>query len=134
MITLDEYLMGRDKLYPDELTPQLLENARLTIAKVNSFLYIAKSKGVLTLTPILTSGWRPQGINSRVKGAAKRSLHLTCQAIDLNDKHGQIDDFAFNNQRVLVDLGLYLEHPDATPNWCHLQTKPPRSGNRVFRP
>jgi hypothetical protein len=35
---------------------------------------------------------------------------------------------------VLRDLGLWMEHPDKTPTWLHIQTVPPGSGNRVFWP
>jgi hypothetical protein len=38
------------------------------------------------------------------------------------------------NLAVLEELQLWLEHPDATPGWCHLQILPPRSGRRVFYP
>lgn len=41
--------------------------------------------------------------------------------------------------RILADadlerFGLYREHPDSTPGWCHLTDRPPRSGKRTFVP
>lgn len=34
----------------------------------------------------------------------------------------------------LEEHGLYREHPDSTPTWCHLTTRAPRSGRRTFHP
>lgn len=73
-------------------------------------------------------------VNTAVPGAAKNSKHIVCQAIDLNDHDGRLDAWCLANLDALEELGLWLEHPDATPGWCHLQTQPPRSGNRVFEP
>ena len=55
-------------------------------------------------------------------------------AVDLYDPYGEIDKWCMDNKTVLAEFGVWLEHPDATPGWCHLQVVPPRSGNRVFRP
>jgi hypothetical protein len=60
---------------------------------------------------------------------------MQCLAIDLEDVDGTLDKWCFANASlVLRDLALWLEHPDATPTWTHVQLKPPGSGNRVFRP
>jgi len=69
-----------------------------------------------------------------VPGAAKGSKHLSCQAIDLEDRDGRLDAWCMAHLGVLEELQLWLEHPDATPGWCHLQILPPRSGLRVFYP
>jgi len=82
----------------------------------------------------VTSGWRPATINATVPGAAHGSKHLSCLAIDLEDRNGALDAWCLAHPDVLEELGLWLEHPDATPGWCHLQTQPPRSGSRVFYP
>ena len=74
-------------------------------------------------------------INESTPGAAVRSLHITCQAVDLYDPDGSLDAWLLDNaDTVLKDLGLWLEHPAATKGWAHVQTKPPRSGRRVFYP
>ena len=57
------------------------------------------------------------------------------EAVDLHDPNGAIARWCMaSNHSTLADLGLWIEHPDYTPGWCHLQTRPPRSGSRVFVP
>lgn len=127
-LKLADYYMGRDKLHRAELTRELRANARETLRRVNRLL---RRAGMIRE---VTSGWRPAAINATVPGAATGSRHLSCLAIDLEDRNGTLDAWCMANLAVLEELGLWLEHPAATPGWCHLQTQPPRSGNRVFNP
>jgi hypothetical protein len=127
-LKLADYYMGRDKTHRGELTRELRANARETLRRVNRLLRLAG------LMRKVTSGWRPASVNAAVPGAAKNSKHLSCLAIDLEDRNGALDAWCLVHPDVLEDLGLWLEHPDATPGWCHLQTQPPRSGSRVFYP
>jgi hypothetical protein len=140
-VTVDEYLMGRGSLFPDELTGEIRKNAEETVKLVNALLAVMEAEGMpfekhpQTLS-LVASGWRPPQINGQVKGAAPKSKHMTGQAVDLYDPNGDIDDFLLSGQgqRVLASLGLYIEHPACTKAWSHIQTVPPRSGNRVFYP
>lgn len=141
MITVADYLMGRDALYPLAMTPALRANAVRTVELVNKLLVLANVAGVpMPVNPatgtVVASGWRPPAVNAATAGASKTSMHMTCEACDLYDPAGRIDAWLMtaDGQRVLTDLGLWLEHPDATPKWSHVQVRPPRSGNRVFRP
>ena len=127
-LKLADYYMGRDREFHAELTPELRANARETVRRVNRLL---KRAG---FTRRITSGWRPAAVNAAVPGAAKGSKHISCIAIDLEDKDGALDAWCMAHLDVLEEIGLWLEHPDATPDWCHLQTLPPRSGNRIFEP
>ena len=138
MITLTEYLMGRDASHRLDFSPAIRRNALVTVERANKLLALAKGAGVRiqaradgTLT---NSGWRPPAINRQTPGAASGSLHMTGEAIDLHDPTGQLARWCQQATGVLVDVELWLEHPDFTPGWCHLQTRPPGSGNRVFRP
>ena len=139
MITLTQYFMGRDITHEHALGSDLRENARRTVAAANSLLLFAKGAGVV-LKPgsdwgMVRSGWRPAAINAATPGASRTSLHMRCMAIDLEDVDHTLAVWCnANASTVLRDLGLWLEHPDHTPTWCHVQTKPPGSGNRVFRP
>lgn len=45
----------------------------------------------------------------------------------------QFEDGAGGNSK-LAEHGLYREHPDDTPGWCHLTTRAPASGHRTFHP
>jgi len=118
--------MGRDKTH--ELTPELEDNAKETVRRVN--LLLDKSgfdRGV-------RSGWRPADINANTPHAAPNSKHITCEACDIDDTYGSLGNWCLNNLPVLELLGLWMESTDATPTWVHVQTKPPHSGKRVFQP
>lgn len=127
-LKVTDYYMGRDRDYRGELTRELRANARETVRRANRLM---KRAGLFRK---VTSGWRPAALNATVPGAAKGSKHISCLAIDLEDRDGRLDAWCMAHLDVLEEIGLWLEHPDATPDWCHLQTLPPRSGNRVFEP
>lgn len=114
-ITLADYYMGRDSLYAHELTPELAANAQQTVACANELLRRAG------LRRAVNSGWRPAAVNATVKNAAKKSKHMLCLAIDINDDDGALDAWCMAHPEVLEELGLWLEHPSATPGWCHVQ-------------
>ena len=132
MITLDDFFMGRDKIYPP--SHELIGNARVTVDRANLLLaqYYAANPGADRAH--VTSGYRPPAINADTPGAAVRSRHMTCQAVDLTDPDGLLDDWCYDNPAVLASIGLWQEHPSATKGWCHVQIVPPRSGKRVFYP
>jgi hypothetical protein len=82
----------------------------------------------------LTSGYRPDAINAKVPGAAKKSHHRICAAADIADPDGKLAAFCLADLPMLEHLGLWLEDPAHTKGWVHLQLFPPKSGNRVFKP
>lgn len=125
MITLKEYLMGRDVQYPLSLEQAL--NAASLLAAIN---YV---RGVYGKAMSVSSGYRPGHFNKAAGGAAKSS-HLTCEAIDISDTDGSFAKWCLDNIPVLEKAGLYLENPDYTKGWVHLQTREPGSGNRIFNP
>lgn len=131
MITLHDYWMGRDLLWPAQLVPQIQINAEETVRKAN--LLILRYQGHYEGRKV-NSGWRPPQVNANTPGAALRSKHMTGQAIDISDPDGDLDEWCLENPQALAELGLWLEHPSATKGWCHVQTIPPRSGNRIFYP
>lgn len=138
MITVKQYFMDRDNEYRMELTDAMRANAETIVHKANLLLNMAINDRVfLSLNSnksFVRSGWRPKEINARTPGAAVMSKHMTCEAIDIEDIEGDLDEWCMNHQDVLEELGLWMEHPSATKSYCHLQTKPPRSGKRVFYP
>jgi hypothetical protein len=129
-ITVPEYLMGRDKQEP--LTQTQEANMQNLLHRVNLLLMV-----VDTLLPkyrtAVSSGYRPPSVNRRV-GGAPNSAHLTCEAVDLRDMGGTLGKFLRGRQDLLVLYGLYMEDPSVTTTWVHLQTRPTKSGNRVFKP
>jgi Peptidase M15 len=126
MITLEEYLMGRDVQYP--ISDQFRENAQKTVEAANSLL------SVLGLVRGVRSGYRPKEINAQIKGAAPDSKHMTCQAIDIEDNDGKLKSLCLKNLIALEHLNLWMEAPEATPTWVHVQIISPKSGHRVFIP
>lgn len=128
-MTLDDYFMGRDKQFPEELSEQLHANAEITVERVNALL------AVFGENRKVTSGWRPMAINAATSGAAIKSKHMSCQACDLEDPDGDLDDFCMDKLGLILEsIGLWLEHPASTKGWCHVQIVPPKSGRRIFYP
>lgn len=129
-LSLETYLMGRDKLYPDEWNSEFEANALVLIRQVNSLLE-ALSWGPISVS----SGWRPLAINTQASGA-KRSLHLIGKAVDIVDKEAALKRAILERTELLKDFALWLEHPDSTPGWAHLDTCTTRTDRpiRIFKP
>lgn len=80
----------------------------------------------------VNSGYRNPEHNKKI-GGAPRSNHLLCSAIDLGDKDGSLKAWlTANDNEMLEKFDLYMEHPDDTKTWAHVQINPPKSGKRVF--
>ena len=134
MITVDEYLTHWKKRYghatvpEDELTQEMVANAERTVAAANKLLEaFGEDRDI-------TSGWRPVAVNRLVPGAALRSNHTQCLAVDIADPDGDLDDWCINHPAQMVTLGLWQEHPATTKGWTHVQIVPPKSKRRVFCP
>lgn len=138
MITLLDFYMGRDIKYRLELTPEIEQNAIVTIMRVNMLLSLFYATFPHIEHRVVNSGWRPVSVNQATPGAAIRSKHITGEACDLGDIDGALDTWIMENPEVLEECGLWHEHPAATKGWCHLQTSPYRSWtagkSRTFYP
>lgn len=75
-------------------------------------------------------GWTPPEI---ARGASN-SPHYDGNAIDRFDPKRQLMRWCLKNVQKLVDLGVYMEHPQWTSVWCHFQRVPPRSHSRWYVP
>jgi len=121
---------------------------RLPAATQENLLYLASKCNLLEIAfehdLTITSGYRSPEDQYRIyreKGVTDTSKvpmgssHLKGLACDFADTHGLLDLFlSRNNGEMLVKLGLYLEHPDSTPGWTHIQLNAPKSGKRIFYP
>lgn len=136
MLTLKQYFMGRDATYSDQLTDTVYANAAITVQKANRVLALFYAAHPNAAKRGVNSGWRPPAVNAGVKNAAPKSLHMRAMAIDVSDDDEALDRWCMTlaGRKAMTDAGLWLEHPSATPRWCHWQTVAPRSGNRVFYP
>jgi hypothetical protein len=146
MITLEDYWTGpggvrRDQVYSLALTHDIVENAVRWVDVANKLIERLELYGVMvdrnpSTGTQLNSGWRPPAVNAAVPTASKTSLHMVGLAGDVHDENNRIDTFLMTpaGQSLLIELGVWLEHPDSTPQWSHWQIVPPHSGNRVFKP
>ena len=125
-ISLEAYLMGRDKEYPP--TAEMLSGANTLLLRVEALFY---DLGIELTDEDLSSGYRP-GKYNKAAGGSPRSAHLHCVALDLKDRTRKFRDAILAAPHLLEKHGLYLEDPKHTPTWIHLQTRPTRK--RIFIP
>lgn len=129
-ISKSEILMGRDKTHLLEYTQEVSNNIDKLLIAINKF------RAAYGKPMSVSSGWRPASINTSVGGASK-SNHVLGLACDFKDPDGAIDAFAVECDKngKLKEWGLWLEHPDSTKGWCHLDIK--NRGDRksnIFKP
>lgn len=128
-LTRDDILMGRDREYP--LTPILEENLQRLLAAVNHLQLLYRQRFGEDRKFVPTSGYRP-GHYNRAAGGTPNSAHLHCMALDIADPGGHIAKWIMENRNVLAECNLWLEHPDYTRGWVHVDIR--RRPNRVFIP
>lgn len=121
MITRDEILMSRDKVFP--LSKTLGSNLTKLLAAVN------KLRTLYGKPMYVSSGYRPGHYNTDAAGAAG-SPHVTCEAVDFKDSDKKLKEWI--TPEVLIECGLYQEDPSRTPTWLHVQIRP--TSRRVFKP
>lgn len=128
-LTRDDILQGRDKDFP--LTPAMEENLKVLLERVNLLeeAYPAESGYRFKVN----SGYRPPPINKAV-GGAKRSAHLTCEAVDLADPDRKLAKWCSENLDILEYIGLCMEAHTATIGWLHVDTREryDKNGKRVY--
>ena len=128
-ITLEQYLMGREKTYASELSQDIINNINELLDKVNCLLFELKVEKVS-----VSSGWRPAAVNAATAGSAKKSLHMTGKAVDILDSSDQqLAHLVLSKPELLKTYGLWVEDPASTKgkntNWVHLDI-----GTRSDRP
>lgn len=70
----------------------------------------------------------------------ENSSHKEARGVDDFDPGDELDKWlnqfedGKGGNSKLESYGLYREHPDDTPGWCHLTTRAPHSGHRTFKP
>lgn len=126
--------------YPERVakwppTRMMLNDAQVLAERVTQLL-VSYSSSVPACVPELevSSGYRPEEVNSTIKNAAKHSNHTICRAVDIEDEHGIFGKWCMANLDLLEHFELWLEDVHYTPSWVHLQIVPPKSNHRVFVP
>lgn len=117
-----------ERLLYNQCTDEVKANAKELARRVSGLLFD-------WLQRCISSGFRDQKSN-KLAGGSENSLHMVAAALDLFSlAHYLMKDYERNKEKsLLVKWDLYLEHPDYTTQWCHLQMFPPKSGRRVFIP
>lgn len=136
MISLEAYLMGRDKEFPP--TAEMLAGANTLLNRVEELFY---DLGIELTDDDLSSGYRP-GYYNTIAGGSINSTHRLCLGIDLDDDDRNKQKAILGAPQLLDKHGLYMEDPYYTvevngktekkERWVHLQTRKTR--NRVFKP
>ena len=140
MIIATDYYLGRDEAYPEHLTDEIRTHVAELLGRVNLLLSWAYADNVRPALDARTrchvaSGWRPPPVNDATANAATASRHLTGEAIDLRDTGNRdLARWCLRNLDALQEIGLWMEDPQWTPSWVHLQIVPPKSRNRVYIP
>lgn len=127
MIKIEE--LNKKKLIVDSITES---NLRTLCERLN------KIRKLWGKPMIVTSGLRSETEQSNLikagKSTARKSKHLVGAAADISDSDGSLKKWLLENPKILEEAGLWCEHWDSTPTWCHFQIVPPASGNRWFKP
>ena len=125
--TLTELLnAGSHKWKESEVDVVIKRNLEDLIRKLNALGY----QPPMRATSCLRSIKDQQRINPNAMG----SSHLYGCAVDIADADGKLKEWCIANKSKLVECGLWMEDPEATKLWCHLQSYAPKSMNRIFKP
>lgn len=141
----------KDLLPSDVQFEQLPDNVQSNLRRLHGLLtsleraYKADGGTNFTITSGLRSMQKHLGIYKDINAKRAKagqpplkvpmgSQHLSGNAADIWDRAGKLKAWAVKNVKVLEELGLWCEAPEATPTWLHVQTVPPKSGNRFFKP
>lgn len=125
--TLSEMLnCGSYKRKVSEIDPVIKRNAEDLRDKINALGYEPAMYGSSFLRDIETQ--------KRINPKAMGSAHLYGCALDIKDPDGKLAKWLKKNEKKLMECGLWMENPDYSPGWCHLQSIRPASGNRYFIP
>lgn len=135
MISLKEILMGRVEF--NDLPKEYQDNLMILLERIN------KVRAAYGKPMKVTSGYRSLEDHLRIyrnKGITDqsripmKSKHLSGLAIDIFDPNKDLQKWCLANESLLEQYQLWMEDFSATPNWCHFQCDPPKSGKRWFLP
>lgn len=137
-ISVLEYLQSRAKM--SDLPPEQVANLNTIVPRANELLetfgeYRGVNSGYRRLEDhlrIYKEKARKARVPFDVSKVPMGSGHLTCRAIDLEDKDGRLYKFCKNNIPLLEKIGLWCEERQG--GWLHCQIFKPRSGKRFFNP
>ena len=125
--SLEELLnAGSHKWKIWEVDKVTIRNLEDLIRKVNALGY---------QPPMLASSClRSLKDQERINPNAMGSSHLYGCAVDIADPKGELKKWLETRVATLMNCGLWMENPEKTNGWVHLQSYAPKSMNRIFNP
>lgn len=125
--TITELLnAGQHKWKESEVDAVTMRNLKDLCNKLNKLGFVPPR--------VATSCLRSLADQKRINPKAMGSSHLYGAAVDVGDSDGKLKAWLKANPNKLVECGLWMESPEYTKTWCHLQSYAPASFNRVFKP
>lgn len=134
MISMKEILKNTNiESLPNEIQENLID----LLSKLN----LLRTKYGKSLK--ITSGFRTKEDHIKVyiqkgitdlKKIPMGSKHLSGLAVDFSDPNRELQKWILENIPFVEEIGLWFEDFQDTPNWTHVQTVPPKSNKRFFRP
>ena len=139
MISMDELL--KDAKLEDQ-TPEIQANLKILLERVNKIRAaygkpMSPTSGLRTMEDhlrIYREKAEKAGVPFDESKVPMKSRHLFGEAVDISDPDQELQAWCKDNEKELEDAQLWMEDFSATPNWCHFQVKPPKSGRRWFLP
>lgn len=125
--TLRELLnAGSTKWNESDVDIVIKRNLEDLIRKVNALGYEPSMRASSCLRSIESQ--------KRINPSAMGSSHLYGCAVDIADPDGKLAAWLLAHKNKLVECGLWMENPEKTSGWCHLQSYATKSMNRIFNP
>lgn len=125
--TITELLQaGSHKWKLSDVDTVTLRNLDDLCRKVNALGYVPPMRA--------SSCLRSLADQKRINPNAMGSSHLYGCAVDIADPKGELKKWLETRYGELVNCGLYMENPEKTKGWIHLQSYAPRSMSRIFNP
>jgi hypothetical protein len=129
MLSLQNYLKGRERKFAQEFSDDKKKNAHKMVARASELLSAFGEKREVVL------GWVPVNIAKR-DGVDIESPHIWGQAIALKDFDKRLGHWCVENIERLIELELFMETLSATHQgeypFVRLQIARPECGNRIF--
>jgi hypothetical protein len=139
MITLQELLRGA---VMKDLSQDIQGNLMTLLERINK-VRTAYNKPMTVSSPLRTMADHLRIYEEKAKKEGKpfdkskvpmQSRHLYGKAVDIADPKQELQKWCKDNEKLLAEIGLWMEDFSATKTWVHFQTEPPKSGKRWFMP
>jgi len=115
-----------------KLTIEQEKNLKILLDKLNK---VRKAWGKpMIITSGLRSNEDQQKLIASGRSNAIKSNHLLGLAADISDPKKELQKWCLANEKLLEEIGLWMEDFKATETWVHFQAIPPKSGKRWFMP